>query len=33
VLGARVEVEGTLDEGFGLAMSGPQLQVRRVRKL
>jgi hypothetical protein len=32
-LGARVEVEGTLDEGFGLAMSGPQLQVRRVRKL
>jgi hypothetical protein len=31
--GARVEVEGSLDEGFGIAMSGPQLRVGRVRKL
>lgn len=31
--GARVEVEGSLDEGFGIAMSGPQLKVARVRKL
>jgi hypothetical protein len=31
--GARVEVEGTLDEGFGIAMSGPQLRVQRIRKL
>jgi len=31
--GARVEVEGTLDEGFGIAMSGPQLRVARIRKL
>ncbi len=32
-LGARVEVEGNLDEGFGIAMAGPQLQVRKVKKL
>jgi hypothetical protein len=31
--GARVEVEGTLDDGFGIAMSGPQLRVQRIRKL
>ena len=31
--GARVEVEGSLDEGFGLSMAGPQLQVKKVRKL
>jgi len=31
--GARVEIEGSLDEGFGIAMSGPQLKVARVRKL
>jgi hypothetical protein len=31
--GARVEVDGTLDEGFGIAMSGPQLRVSRIRKL
>jgi formylmethanofuran dehydrogenase subunit C len=31
--GAQVEVEGSLDEGFGISMSGPQLKVARVRKL
>ena len=32
--GSRVEVEGILDEGgFGIAMSGPQLKVSRVKKL
>jgi formylmethanofuran dehydrogenase subunit C len=31
--GARVEVEGSLDEGIGIGMSGPQLRVSRVRKL
>ncbi|HEY2030622.1 MAG TPA: hypothetical protein VGH20_15590 [Myxococcales bacterium] len=31
--GSRVEVEGSLDEGFGISMSGPQLKVARVRKL
>ncbi len=31
--GARVEVDGDLDEGFGLAMAGPQLQVRKIKKL
>jgi hypothetical protein len=29
--GASVEVEGMLDEGFGLAMAGPQLRVKKVR--
>jgi hypothetical protein len=29
--GAEVEVEGALDEGFGLAMAGPQLRVKKVR--
>ena len=31
--GARVEVEGSLDEGIGFAMAGPMLQVKKVRKL
>jgi hypothetical protein len=31
--GARVEVEGSLDEGFGISMSGPQLRVSKLRKL
>jgi formylmethanofuran dehydrogenase subunit C len=31
--GARVEVEGSLDEGFGIGMAGPQLRVHRLRKL
>jgi hypothetical protein len=31
--GARVEVEGSLDEGFGIAMAGPQLRVDKLRKL
>jgi hypothetical protein len=30
--GARVEVEGTLDDGFGIAMAGPQLRVTNVRE-
>ena len=29
--GARVEVEGTIDEGFGIAMAGPQLRIQTVR--
>ncbi len=31
--GARVEVEGSLDEGFGIAMSGAQLRVSKIRKI
>ena len=31
--GARVEVEGTLEDGFGIAMAGPQLRVLRIRKI
>jgi len=31
--GHRVEVEGALDEGFGIGMSGPQLRVEKLRKL
>ncbi len=31
--GARVEVEGSLDEGFGIGMAGPQLRVAKVRKI
>jgi hypothetical protein len=31
--GARVEVEGQLDEGFGIGMAGPQLRVQSVRKV
>jgi hypothetical protein len=31
--GARAEVEGTVEEGFGIAMAGPQLRVEKIRKL
>lgn len=31
--GARVEVEGSLDDGFGIAMAGPQLRVSKLRRL
>jgi hypothetical protein len=31
--GSRVEIEGSLDEGFGVAMAGPQLRVGKLRKL
>ena len=32
--GQRVEIDGSLDEGgFGIAMSGPQLRVSKLRKL
>jgi len=31
--GARVEVEGSLDEGIGIGMAGPQLRVGRIRKI
>jgi formylmethanofuran dehydrogenase subunit C len=31
--GARVEIEGSVDEGFGIGISGPQLRVARIRKL
>ena len=31
--GQRVEVEGSVDEGFGISMSGPQLRVDKLRKL
>ena len=31
--GALVEIEGSLDEGFGISMSGPQLCVGKLRKL
>lgn len=30
--GAQVEVEGTIDEGFGIAMAGPQLRVQKIRQ-
>jgi hypothetical protein len=30
--GSVVEIDGALDEGFGLAMAGPQLRVKKVRK-
>jgi hypothetical protein len=33
VQGARAEVEGTVEEGFGIAMAGPQLRVEKIRKL
>jgi formylmethanofuran dehydrogenase subunit C len=32
VAGARVEVEGSVDEGVGIAMAGPQLRVQKVKK-
>jgi hypothetical protein len=28
--GSQVEVEGTLDDGFGIAMAGPQLRVHKI---
>lgn len=31
--GAQIEVEGTIDEGFGIAMAGPQLRVKSVRQV
>ena len=31
--GQRVEVEGSLEDGFGFAMAGPQLRVDRLRRL
>ena len=31
--GALVEVDGNVDEGFGIAMAGPQLRVTSVREL
>jgi hypothetical protein len=31
--GARVEVEGSLDEGFGISMAGPQLRVSKLRRM
>jgi hypothetical protein len=31
--GAQVEVEGTIDDGFGIAMAGPQLRVSRIREV
>jgi hypothetical protein len=31
--GQRVEVEGSLDDGAGIAMAGPQLRVDKLRKL
>ena len=31
--GVRVEVEGSLDEGIGIGMAGPQLRVGRIRKV
>ena len=33
VAGARVEVEGSVDEGFGIAMAGPQLRVHQIKKV
>ena len=31
--GARVEVEGAVEDGAGIAMAGPQLRVERLKKL
>ena len=31
--GAQVEVEGSLDEGFGIGMAGPQLRVSSIKKV
>lgn len=31
--GQRVEIEGSLDDGVGIAMAGPQLRVDKLRKL
>ena len=31
--GQRVEIEGSLDDGAGIAMAGPQLRVDKLRRL
>ena len=31
-VGSRVEIEGSLEEGFGISMSGPRLRVTKLRK-
>ena len=31
--GQRVEIEGRLDEGYGISMAGRQLKVEKLRKL
>lgn len=31
--GARVEVEGEVEQGFGISMAGPRFRVSRLRKL
>ena len=31
--GARVEIEGSVDEGVGIAMAGPQLRIHRIKKV
>ena len=31
--GAHVEIEGTIEEGFGITMAGPQLRVHRIRSV
>jgi hypothetical protein len=31
--GEQVEVEGTVVEGFGIAMAGPQLRVQKIRSV
>lgn len=31
--GGHVEVEGQAEESFGIAMTGPSITVRRVRKV
>ena len=31
--GQRVEIEGSLDDGVGIAMSGPQLRIDKLRRL
>jgi hypothetical protein len=31
--GAQVEVEGFVEEGFGIAMAGPQVRVTRMREV
>ena len=31
--GQRVEVEGSIDHGFGIGMAGPQFRVDKLRRL
>jgi hypothetical protein len=31
--GKRVEVEGEIEDGFGIAMRGPQVRVEKLRKI